>query len=251
MRIAERLRAQPALGFKSVKLLEVTGLGDTSVVATDGLSENTYPATSGYLYRKVGDTVLAAQLPGGSWYVLCAVSVPALPDPVDEEKVKAVIVRQTQPEPPPDDDFTMSVDAGSWRVGTGQSDAEVVKAGSWTGADWFGGWFFGTAIQTMCAAGTVQSMTVRVRRTTGSAGWNRGVRLHFGLHSEDDLAKPTLTDLWDGPLISKGAYATVAIPSAQRALLAAGTKKGIGVYGAGRDSYLILAPSARVDVTFS
>ena len=78
MSLAENLRSfRPENGFQFADLYTVVSLGDDprTVVISDGNlgAERAVPCAASYRGRAVGDVVLAVQLSGGPWLVLCKI----------------------------------------------------------------------------------------------------------------------------------------------------------------------------------
>jgi hypothetical protein len=145
-------------------------------------------------------------------------------------------------------------DHGSWRHGLDQQNDDV-KVGDWPGgpnADWYGGWFYGTALADACAGKTGITMQIRIARRNSNNGYNRGIRTHLAVHNKQTRSKPSLTDDWDGPKLSRGGSAWVSIPASQVADLAAGTKRGVGATGEGYSQHLVYATSCgQIKISYS
>lgn len=178
-------------------------------------------------------------------------------DDGDGDRTLYINLGAADPDPPPvtkppkKRTATVSAsDQGGWRESSSQSDDEV-KAGAWTGSDWYGAWFFGTDIEDAVAGRSVSKMTLTIARKDDTSGWNRGVPIHLGLHNRTTRGRPTITNKWNpGIKLSRGEADTITLPATQRDRLASGSSRGIAIYGSGRNDYAAFSARAVIRITF-
>ena len=119
---------------------------------------------------------------------------------------------------------------------------------------WTSIWLYGTRIEQACAGKTVDTMQVRLARTSKRHGTSKKVRPRFALHDETSApsSTPSLSRGWDGPGLGLGSSKWSTIPASQAARLASGDSRGIGITaGVGNLSYLIATSGCgEVRITF-
>lgn len=239
----------PDAPFKTARLVTVVGIATdpTQVLVTDGSTQWTVPCLAGYQRRTAGDMVLAVQLAGGDWLVV---------DKVGSDPTVVASVKSGMGTPPASDglrrasnvwfgrnaDGTTALYADMTTAAPGPATIAATDAATWAGASGsragivssdvqVAAWYYGGAIAAACAGKLATAMRVTITRADG-AGADMGAPLRLGLHNLTGFGQPTITDLWDtGVALWPGQTATVPIPSAQVALLAAGTAQGIAANG--------------------
>lgn len=119
---------------------------------------------------------------------------------------------------------------------------------------WAAIWTFGNRIADACAGKTVDTMQIRVARTSKYHGTSKKVKPKLGLHDAASAPKttPTLTNRWDGSGLGFGASKWMTIPASQAARLASGQAKGIGISaGVSNSTYLIATDGCgQLKITF-
>lgn len=284
-RSVDRLRPAGFGPLRAVEVFEVLSLSDDGgVIVSDGATERPMSCMTSYSPRAEGDVVMAAQLAGGSWVVLgsfgAAADVADAPAPVvvqfsdaapsgggwelasdvyvrdDGDGARTVHLTIGSATPPTNPATKVTItpsDAGGWRTISGE-DSDNARAGSWSSpyGDWYGGFFYGTDIAAACSGKTVAAMTVTVSRSDAAHGVSKA-NVRLGVHDRATRGRVTLTNKWNPEkTLAHDAKRTIDIPSTQRALLAAGTAKGVGVYGYGSNDYLLYKSSSGViTITFS
>ncbi|WP_167197910.1 hypothetical protein [Brevibacterium pigmentatum] len=101
---------------------------------------------------------------------------------------------------------------------------------------------YGSRIAAACEGKTVDSMQIRVARTSKYHGVSGKVRPRLGLHDETSPPSktPKLTNRWDGPGLGMGDSKWITIPASQAARLASGASRGVGIgAGTGKSNYMI------------
>lgn len=248
---------------------------------------NGVAANVSYSPRTEGDVVLVLNHAAG-WRVMDKIGGPVqvdIPEPVDLEfgtpapggnfvQAAAVWVQdgrlyvQTGEGPPPQPDDPpappkaskpkpITLDpSGRAAYRDGRRDGSRVAQGAWPSFPkaWTGLWLFGTRIQQACAGKTVDTMQIRVARTSKYHGVSGKVRAKMVLHDETSAPKttPSLSSRWDGPGLGMGDSKWVTIPSAQAARLASGASRGVGIsVGTGKSGYMIATDSCgSLKITF-
>lgn len=244
---------------------------------------NDVAANQAYNPRAEGDVVLVLNHSAG-WRVMDKIGGPVeieLPDPVDLSfgapapagytqastvwvKDGAIYVQTGEgPAPGPGDPpkaskpKPVSLDTSSTAAyRSGRRDGSRVAQGAWPSYPhpYSGIFLYGSRIAAACSGKTVDTMQVRVARTSKYHGVSGKVRPRLGLHDETSAPSktPKLTNRWDGPGLGMGDSKWITIPSAQAARLASGASRGVGISaGTGKSSYLIAtAGSGNLKITF-
>lgn len=113
---------------------------------------------------------------------------------------------------------------------------------------------YGSKVAAACQGKTVDTIQVRVARTSKYHGVSGKVRPLLGLHNETSAPSrtPSLNNRWDGPGLGMGDAKWITLPSSQAARLASGASKGIGIGAStGKSKYLIAtAGSGGLKITF-
>jgi hypothetical protein len=281
-------RLAPALADSPFRVVQVEALGDdaTVVIVRDGDALIPASCVSSYATRTVGEWVIVARVleglhvlgavaaepppavevdlpptvtvtystspPGAGWESVSALYV--RDDGAGARSLHAVIAAASTPTVKAPAPVTLTSTASRGYQSTTYT-SETPKAGSWSSADWSGLWLI-PGIAAACAGKTVTGMTLTVSRAGTSHG-RPTAPVRLGLHARTTLGKPTLTDQWHATLadgshavLPRGGRATVVIPAAQRAALASGAAKGVGVYGSGQSDYCIYGSTATLKITF-
>lgn len=248
---------------------------------------NDVPANVSYSPREEGDVVLVLNHSAG-WRVIDKIGGPVeveVPDPVDLEfgtpppggnfvQAAAVWVQEGRlyvqtgegPAPGPEDPpsppkaskpkpVTLSPSARQgYRSGRKDSQRFAQGASPEYPKPWTSIWLYGTRIQQACAGKTVDTMQVRLVRTSKRHGTSKKVRPRFALHDETSApsSTPSLGYGWDGPGYGLGSSKWATIPSSQAARLASGASRGIGITaGVSNLSYLIATSGCgEIRITF-
>lgn len=139
---------------------------------------------------------------------------------------------------------------------SGRRDGSRPAQGCWSSYPhpWDSIFLFGSRIEAACQGKTVDTMQVRIARTSKYHGVSGKVRPRLGLHDETSAPSktPKLTNRWDGPGLGMGDSKWITIPSSQADRLASGASRGIGIgYGRGNSHYMIAtAGSGNLKITF-
>lgn len=143
----------------------------------------------------------------------------------------------------------------AWRSGHLENDRPVTQ-GAWPTypQPFKGGWFFGTAISAACAGKTVDSMRIRLGRSSSSHGSFGQVRprLYLTGTGTPGGSPPSTTDgPRSGPGLGLGGVASWTLPGSWVSALASGAARGIVVSaGVGSDYLIFDASSGGVTITF-
>lgn len=245
---------------------------------------NDVAANQAYNPRNEGDVVLVLNHSAG-WRVMDKIGGPVeidIPEPVDMEfghaappadfvQVNSLYMKngaiygQTGegPGPGPGNPPTSSkpkpvtLDPSSTAgYRSGRKDGSRVAQGAWPSYPkaWSGLFIYGSRIAAACQGKTVDSMQVRVARTSKNHGVSGKVKPRLGLHDETSAPSktPKLSNRWDGPGLGMGDSKWITLPSSAAERLASGVSRGIGIGAStGKSSYLIAtAGSGNLKITF-
>ena len=143
-----------------------------------------------------------------------------------------------------------------WRDGHRENDRPVAQ-GAWPSYPhpFTGGWFFGSALSAACSGKSVDTMRVRLGRTSASHGSYGQVRprLYLVTAGSPGGSPPGLDPetVRYGPGLGLGGVASWAVPAAWASALASGSAKGIVCAAPTGSGYLIFdGSSGAVTVTF-
>lgn len=257
--------------FREARVMTVVALGSDSstVVVSDGFETGlTVPCLVAYNPRLVGDHVLVTRLEGGGWLVHDAIGATRSPVSYgvgvptgggwrtsttayvkDNPDGSSSIYLDTAGSVPMPVVVSATSAAGFLTNSTIRSPFPRAGAASVTQADWYGAWYYTSAIDDAAAAGTLGTMRVKITRDTSGP---LSVPLFLGLHNEADGVPPNITDPWStGVSLPPGGSSSVLIPAPQAAKLKAGTAQGIGVWGEGTTAYATYAVTADITITFA
>lgn len=236
---------------------------------------NDVAANQAYNPRTEGDVVLVLNHPAG-WRVMDKIGGPVeveVPEPIDLEfgtpapggnfvQAATVWVQEGRlyvqtgegPPPAPEDPPSppkasrpkpVALDPYSTAAyRSGKRDGSRPAQGAWPSYPhpYSAVFLYGSRIEAACQGKTVDSMQVRVARTSKYHGVSGKVRPRLGLHDETSAPSktPKLTNRWDGPGLGMGDSKWITIPSSQAARLASGASRGVGIgAGTGKSNYLI------------
>lgn len=231
------------------------------------------PCFNSYMNRQAGDTVTVVQWSGG-WCVLGKNDEEFIrqdPDPVTISwgtsppagsgwvtgdiwvREKEIYVQTAAPDPPPAPPSKPSTiqptSQGAWRGGSRDYD-QAPTQGAWSSYPYpyTGAWFYDDAVVNAAAGRTIDSVAIRLARTSKSHGIYGSVRplLHLINAGSAGSSTPALnspSSPLQGPALGLGGSATFTLPSSWRDALVAGQARGIGITAGVGDSYLICTSS--------
>lgn len=284
--LAALVRAEVERQMSPYQLMTVDSVSDDGTVNLEWGETiiNNVAANASYNPRNEGDVVLVLNHPAG-WRVMDRIGSPVeitVPDPVDVSfgdgmpagdfvQVNSVFMKDgaiygligAGPAPGPGEPPRKSkpkpvtLDPSS-RQGyrSGRKDNQRIAQGaspSYPKA-WSAIFTFGNRIADACNGKTVDTMQIRIARTSKPHGTSKKVKPKLGLHDETSppSSTPSLANKWDGPGLGFGSSKWITIPSSQAAKLASGAMKGIGISaGVSNSTYLIATSgSGAVKITF-
>lgn len=264
--------------LRTFDLGTVEGVRDdgTLNVRLGGQTLDGIPANVSYSPRAEGDTVLLARWRGGV-RVIDRVGAPsstsagtkvtwgnATPNGTGWQQAASVWVRDNEVfaqlsagDPPPGDVDEISPSTqGAWQRGYLDS-GQTVSQGAWPTYPhpYTGGWFYGSQVVAAAGAGAIDSISIRLSRTSKRHGVYGAVtpRLYLLAAGSAPNATPPLGDgPVSGPALGLGVSKSFILPTSWRDALASGTAKGIGCYADVGGDYLVFTGSCgQLTLTYS
>jgi len=228
--------AQPDRGAQLATAIVTAVPSSITVTVNLGGVLVTIPRANEYTAPAVGDVALVATTNLGKAYALGRLATATAPVP--------------PPAPPPaptTGTITFPAQtAGTYRGGAWRTDRSQVLSGDWSGTGINqGAWFYGTAPAGTLAGATITAANVFIDRRAGGFNAAQQIRLYLHNASTRPGAPPAIVA---GPQsiasMVVGAAGWRPVPLAWAAQIAAGTARGLGIYTATADPYVVLASLA-------